>query len=285
MLSENDNVISFSPGSIQNGQITLGRIVVHDRITVENEILPRYFNHSSFASLRRQLNYFSFTRIGKGRQKGATYCNEGVIEIEDILRLRRRSATMSSTVTTGAVISSISSGSKNRQRETNMEYPVMKTPPPSTTTSSLQVGAPMDNTPSKIKRTISISSSYSDSGDQQSDKKGHYGVFNIDKDNERTLHIVAPSSLRLVSPATSPLHSPSVSPNGAPKVMLDLTVPPLHQFPSATSTTTTTTTNSMISSDDIHHAHQKHTYNEDPDVLAGCRALLCFSHGLHSLKV
>ena len=162
MLSENDNVISFSPGSIQNGQITLGRIVVHDRITVENEILPRYFNHSSFASLRRQLNYFSFTRIGKGRQKGATYCNEGVIEIEDILHLRRRSATMSSTVTPGAV-SSISSGSKNRQRETSMEYPVMKTPPPSTTTSSLQMGAPMDNTSSKIKRTISMTSSYSDS--------------------------------------------------------------------------------------------------------------------------
>jgi hypothetical protein len=276
MLSENDNVISFSPGSIQNGQIALGRIVVHDRITVENEILPRYFNHSSFASLRRQLNYFSFTRIGKGRQKGATYCNEGVIEIEDILRLRRRSATMSSTVTTGAVISSISSGSKNRQRENNIESPVMKTTTP---TSSLQMGAPMNNTPSKIKRTISISSSYSDSGDQQSDKKGHYGVFNI----ERTLHIIAPSSSRLVSPATSPLHSPLVSPNSAPKVTLDLTVPPSRQFPSATSTTTTT--NSMISSDDIHHAHQNHTYNEDPDVLAGCRALLCFSHGLHSLKV
>jgi hypothetical protein len=276
MLSENDNVISFSPGSIQNGQIALGRIVVHDRITVENEILPRYFNHSSFASLRRQLNYFSFTRIGKGRQKGATYCNEGVIEIEDILRLRRRSATMSSTVTTGAVISSISSGSKNRQRENNIESPVTKTTTP---TSSLQMGAPMNNTPSKIKRTISISSSYSDSGDQQSDKKGHYGVFNI----ERTLHIIAPSSSRLVSPATSPLHSPLVSPNSAPKVTLDLTVPPSRQFPSATSTTTTT--NSMISSDDIHHAHQNHTYNEDPDVLAGCRALLCFSHGLHSLKV
>jgi hypothetical protein len=276
MLSENDNVISFSPGSIQNGQIALGRIVVHDRITVENEILPRYFNHSSFASLRRQLNYFSFTRIGKGRQKGATYCNEGVIEIEDILRLRRRSATMSSTVTTGAVISSISSGSKNRQRENNIESPVMKTTTP---TSSLQMGAPMNNTPSKIKRTISISSSYSDSGDQQSDKKGHYRVFNI----ERTLHIIAPSSSRLVSPATSPLHSPLVSPNSAPKVTLDLTVPPSRQFPSATSTTTTT--NSMISSDDIHHAHQNHTYNEDPDVLAGCRALLCFSHGLHSLKV
>lgn len=60
---------------------------------MESSILPRYFNHSSFASLRRQLNYFSFTRIGKGRQRGATYCNEGVIELEDILSLTRRSVT------------------------------------------------------------------------------------------------------------------------------------------------------------------------------------------------
>merc|ERR1711935_880040 len=96
--SENDNVISFYPGSTHNGRITLGRIVVHDRIKVENDILPRYFNHSSFASLRRQLNYFSFARIGKGRQKGATYCNEGVIVIEDILRLRRRSTTVSNSL-------------------------------------------------------------------------------------------------------------------------------------------------------------------------------------------
>jgi hypothetical protein len=41
--------------------------------------------------LRRQLNYFSFTRIGKGRQRGATYCNEGVVELNDILMLKRRS--------------------------------------------------------------------------------------------------------------------------------------------------------------------------------------------------
>ena len=74
------------------GQVTLGRIVVHDRVKVESDILPRYFNHSSFASLRRQLNYFSFTRIGKGRQRGATYCNEAVVELEDILRLKRRSS-------------------------------------------------------------------------------------------------------------------------------------------------------------------------------------------------
>lgn len=96
MLQENEDVISFCPGFVeQQGsnktKVTLGRIVVHDRLKVEANILPRYFNHSSFASLRRQLNYFSFTRLGKGRQRGATYCNEAVMELQDILRLKRRS--------------------------------------------------------------------------------------------------------------------------------------------------------------------------------------------------
>lgn len=68
----------------------MGRIIIHDRARVESEVLPKYFNHASFASLRRQLNYFSFTRIGKGRQRGATYCNDAVIELGDILRLKRR---------------------------------------------------------------------------------------------------------------------------------------------------------------------------------------------------
>jgi hypothetical protein len=76
-----------------NGGVALGKIVVHDRVQVESSILPRYFNHSSFASLRRQLNYFNFIRIGKGRQRGATYCNEGVVQLEDILSLKRRSVT------------------------------------------------------------------------------------------------------------------------------------------------------------------------------------------------
>jgi hypothetical protein len=93
MLSENKAVISFYPGSIENGKVTLGRIVVHDRRKIEADILPRYFNHSSFASLRRQLNYFSFTRMGKGRQRGATYCNDAVVDLADILRLKRRSTT------------------------------------------------------------------------------------------------------------------------------------------------------------------------------------------------
>lgn len=67
-----------------------GRIVVHDRAQVESEVLPRYFNHSSFASLRRQLNYFAFSREGKGKQKGATYINDQVFDLNDILNLKRR---------------------------------------------------------------------------------------------------------------------------------------------------------------------------------------------------
>jgi HSF-type DNA-binding len=70
----------------------LGRIIVHDRVEVEGKVLPRYFNHSSFASLRRQLNYFSFIRLGKGRQRESTYINENVVELDDILHLKRRSA-------------------------------------------------------------------------------------------------------------------------------------------------------------------------------------------------
>lgn len=67
-----------------------GRIVVHDRAQVESHVLPRYFNHASFASLRRQLNYFAFSREGKGKQKGATYTNQLVYDLNDILNLKRR---------------------------------------------------------------------------------------------------------------------------------------------------------------------------------------------------
>lgn len=87
----------------------LGRMVVHDRARVEAEVLPRYFNHASFASLRRQLNYFSFTRVGKGRQRGATYCNDGVIVLDDILSLKRRPS--------GAAASRAPSPPKHKEEE------------------------------------------------------------------------------------------------------------------------------------------------------------------------
>eukprot|EP01083_Nonionella_stella_P162582 533882_1 len=88
MLQENETVIEFCPGN--RTESIAGRIVVHDRAYVESEILPRYFNHSSFASLRRQLNYFAFSREGKGKQKGATYSNDLVFDMQDILHLKRR---------------------------------------------------------------------------------------------------------------------------------------------------------------------------------------------------
>ena len=87
MIEENQDTISFYPGGA-NG--TLARIVIHDRVRIESDVLQRYFNHNSFASLRRQLNYFNFARIGRGRQRGATYINENVVQLNDILRLKRR---------------------------------------------------------------------------------------------------------------------------------------------------------------------------------------------------
>lgn len=69
---------------------------MHDRIKVEANVLPRYFNHSSFASLRRQLNYFNFVRLGKGRQRESTYVNENVVVLDDILHLKRRPSTCNS---------------------------------------------------------------------------------------------------------------------------------------------------------------------------------------------
>jgi len=265
MLSENENVISFCPGSIKNGQVTLGRIVVHDRIKVENEILPRYFNHSSFASLRRQLNYFSFTRIGKGRQKGATYCNEGVIVIEDILRLRRRSTNASSgSASDGSSVSS----SKNTELSPKR--------------SSVDIAFPRN----KSKRMLSESSfQQSCIGSQQPLKKARHGGFNNIKGNDCALHINVPSvTPTLVSPITSPIHTPSTAPNDALQVTLDLTVPRASMsMPKITNEIASSVVSS--NSDGTQQAHWDHSYPEDPDILAGCRALLCFSHGLHSLTV
>lgn len=93
MLIENQDVISFDEGNRSTGSRVLGRIIVHDRVQVEANVLPRYFNHSSFASLRRQLNYFNFVRLGKGRQRESVYVNENVIELDDILHLKRRPST------------------------------------------------------------------------------------------------------------------------------------------------------------------------------------------------
>jgi len=90
MLQNNDELISFVPGLRTPTETVHGKIIVHDRNRVQSEVLPVYFNHASFASLRRQLSYFSFVRVGKSRQSDAAYVNRSVVELSDILRLKRR---------------------------------------------------------------------------------------------------------------------------------------------------------------------------------------------------
>lgn len=104
MLEDEGTAISFSSGVRMTS--VPGRIVVHDRAQVESQVLPRYFNHASFASLRRQLNYFAFSREGKGKQKGATYINDQVYDLDDILHLKRRLPGASPTVVSNASIDS-----------------------------------------------------------------------------------------------------------------------------------------------------------------------------------
>jgi hypothetical protein len=53
---------------------TPGQIIIHDRDQLQAQVLPLYFNHASFSSLRRQLSYFSFIRITKGRQNSNITC-------------------------------------------------------------------------------------------------------------------------------------------------------------------------------------------------------------------
>ncbi|GAX10163.1 hypothetical protein FisN_3Lh359 [Fistulifera solaris] len=114
MLIENKDSITFLPGQRnQGGKNVLGKIIVQDRVTVEAKVLPKYFNHSSFASLRRQLNYFSFVRLGKGRQRQSSYVNESVYVLDDILLLKRRP--------TGA----------NGVPSNDLIFPVLQTPVPS----------------------------------------------------------------------------------------------------------------------------------------------------------
>jgi hypothetical protein len=203
MLSQNEGVISFVPGSPKKG--SLGKIVVHDRIKVELDVLPKYFNHSSFASLRRQLNYFSFARHGKGRQKCATYSNDQVVEMEDILRLRRRP------------VPSISTETDKIKQE------------PSTN----------DATNGNCLLTRSLSSSSNSSCGTKKRGRNHQDSLpsSPSTTNKKTRFalITPPTAIaksiispNLVSPRSSPSHSATTPPNddGNTRITLDLTVPP-----------------------------------------------------------
>eukprot|EP00537_Pseudo-nitzschia_pungens_P004141 CAMPEP_0172374462 /NCGR_PEP_ID=MMETSP1060-20121228/55928_1 /TAXON_ID=37318 /ORGANISM="Pseudo-nitzschia pungens, Strain cf. cingulata" /LENGTH=157 /DNA_ID=CAMNT_0013101153 /DNA_START=444 /DNA_END=917 /DNA_ORIENTATION=+ len=117
---------------------------------------------------------------------------------------------------------------------------------------------------------------------QEHMKKVRHGNCDQNAPNESALHIVAPfAPPKLVSPVTSPLHSPSTSPGGPIQVTLDLTVP----VPQMPHMRTSSIGLDMIdgSNADVQQTHPHNILMEDPDILAGCKALLCFSHGLNRL--
>lgn len=267
MLQENEEIISFHPGTTKkNGQFTPGQIVVHDRSRVESEILPRYFNHSSFASLRRQLNYFAFCRVGKGKQKGATYCNEKVINILDILRLKRRAvgstipvvqskkleesseeSSFTSTATKTRTNSSRSpkprptvsliSGSRVKSKTSNSSKNKKRKKPSRKSKEIIESVVPVVHLPKRVKVKSFSSWKTLEEHSTLTDKKGL--SVSVSPPPEENLNV------------------------GAPKITLDLTQPPA-SIPYA---------NLVAPNSNLSESCKTHSTKED-DVLAGCSALL-----------
>ena len=243
----------------------VGKIVVHDRVTVESSILPRYFNHSSFASLRRQLNYFKFTRIGKGRQRGATYCNEGVVELTDILTLKRRSVANHNGGGAGS--------------------------------SGVVVPATNNNSSSAtpVSKTGQVKNGNKGAGDRRSSstkKRKSMVMTNSSKKNTIKRHRISISGevnqtpigfvekTRLLPPRVSPVDHLVGGDDGPPmkRISLDLTRTsspevrkPFRPADSGLPSTIYADFSSMRSS--------RASGFEDDDILAGCKALLCISRG------
>ncbi len=70
-----------------------GRIVVHDPIRLEAEVLGNYYRHSKYTSFQRQLNYFGFSKhSGKGRMSACHYTNEkATVNLSSLVHLKRKS--------------------------------------------------------------------------------------------------------------------------------------------------------------------------------------------------
>ena len=146
MLQNNYELISFVPGRKYFGvygsnlqlliyhylyhhhierlpnKTILGKIIFHDCVRLQSEIIPLHFNHASYASLRRQLSYFSFVRVGKVRGlTDATYTNDNVIELSDILKLKKRLSTSSIAAAAGGNHTLESSESSEQQSDMTIE--------------------------------------------------------------------------------------------------------------------------------------------------------------------
>jgi len=221
--------------------------VVHDRARVESEVLPRYFNHASFASLRRQLNYFSFTRIGKGRQRGATYTNEAVYELNDILRLKRRSVGKTTFPAQG---NEPASCSNFRFRDSDNDCNQGPTDRSSTIINSV---VPVVHLPPPSKRS----------------RSDGYRHFSKTKKSLNYTPIISPLS-------ASPVHITSDDDEQPkPRIILDLTLPSKHigKHVNRVIHSGSSTYSSATSADGGPGRPN------DEDILAGCNALLSFSSG------
>ena len=267
MLKENKDLISFHPGSTKNGNVILARIEVHNRAQVEQKILPRYFNHNSFASLRRQLNYFCFTRLGKGRQKGAAYCNEGVIVMEDILKLKRRLHA----VTAGADTTGSTPG------------PPCAVAPPSSTTFSTPEPSTFGK---KHQRSVSISSDESFSNNTSSESERETELLRPLKKKPRLLlstmdslhHLEQDDDSSSVGVGTMAQYYRR---HRNPKIFVDLTSPPT-TTEQHYKTRNRRWTVPPVTASWVRHfpmSSPSSTATGDEDVLAGCHALLSFSRG------
>lgn len=267
MLQENEAIISFHPGTRKkNCQHTPGRIVVHDRAKVESDILPRYFNHASFASLRRQLNYFAFSRVGKGKQKGATYCNENVVDILDILRLKRRVVGSAIPVVQGKKF-------EGTVEETPKEHIEHKKPPGSPSSSHV---VSLESIPSN-KTTAKIKINKKRKKPSKNSKKIINSVVPVVHLPKKVKSDMFPLWDTFTSeiPVTSkkgPLVLVSPSPSGipmAPQISLDLTQPPAVTTSSSSTPYSQVATSTNSCSNSLNDYHIK-----EADVLAGCSALL-----------
>jgi len=69
-----------------------GRIVVHDPVRLESDVLGKYYRHSKYSSFQRQLNYFGFSKhSGKRKMSPCSYTNDDVTtSLESLIKLRRK---------------------------------------------------------------------------------------------------------------------------------------------------------------------------------------------------